>query len=86
LGQIETVYGGILAESAKNLTALTTVLETLVTSMSDQQRLTVIDQASAGMDKNYRDLEAYTNQNALLSLQRAKDENDIAVIKTLYGL
>ncbi len=86
LTQIETVYSGILAESAKNLAALTTVLETLVTSMSDAQRLAIIDQASAGMDKNYRDLEAYTNQNALLSLQRAKDENDIAVIKQLYGL
>ncbi len=86
LGQIEAVYGGILAESAKNLAALTTVLESLVTSMSDEQRLTVIDQASAGMDKDYRDLQNYTDQNALLSLQRAKDENDIAVIKTLYGL
>src|SRR5580698_9919622 len=35
LSQIEAVYSGILAESAKNLSALTTVLESLVTSMSD---------------------------------------------------
>jgi hypothetical protein len=86
LGQIEAVYGGILAESGKNLAALTGVLESLATSMTDEQRLAIIDQASASMDKNYRDLEAYTNQNALLSLQRARDENDEAVIKQLYGL
>jgi hypothetical protein len=86
LGQIEAVYGGILAESGKNLVALTNVLESLATQMSDEQRLAIIDQTSAGMDKNYLDLQAYTNQNALLSLQRAKDEHDVAVIKQLYGL
>ena len=86
LGQIETVYSGILAESAKNLAALTSVLESLATQMTDEERMAIIDQASAGMDRDYRDIQAYTNQNALLSLQRARDEKDVAVIKQLYGL
>jgi hypothetical protein len=86
LGQIEMVYGGILTESGKNLERLTMVLQSLVTQMTDEQRMAIVDGAAAGMDKNYRDLQVYTEQNELLSLQRARDEDDIAVIRKLYGL
>jgi hypothetical protein len=86
LGQIETVYGGILTESGKNLERLTMVLQSLATQMTDEQRMAIVDGAAAGMDRNYRDLQVFTEQNELLSLQRARDESDIAVIKKLYGL
>lgn len=86
LGQIESVYGGILAESGTNLSQLMMVLQSFTTQMTDQQRMAIIDQAAAGMDATYRDLQVYTNGNELLRLQRAQDENDYAVIKKLYGL
>jgi len=86
LEQIETVYGGILTESGKNLSQLMMVLQSLTTQMTDEQRMAIIDGAAAGMDATYRDLQAYTNGNELLSLQRAQDENDYAVVKQLYGL
>lgn len=86
LAQIENVYAGILTESGKNLGQLMMVLQSLTTQMTDEQRLAIIDQAAAGMDATYRDLQVYTNGNELLSLQRAHDENDYAVIKKLYGL
>jgi len=61
-------------------------LQSLTTQMTDEQRMAIIDGAAAGMDATYRDLQAYTNGNELLSLQRAQDENDYAVVKQLYGL
>lgn len=86
LTQIETVYAGILTESERNLAQLTMVIKSLVTQMSDQQRLSIIDGAAAGMDKNWRDMQVYTNANELVSLQRAQDDNDYLWIKKLYGL
>ena len=86
LGQIENVYAGILTESGKNLAQLVMVIESLATQMTDQQRLAIIDGAASGMDKNWRDLEVYTNANELVSLQRAQDENDYQFIKKMYGL
>jgi len=86
LGEIESVYSGILTESGKNLAQLVMVIQSLATQMSDEQRLAMIDGAAAGMDKNWRDLQVYTNANASLSLGRAQDENDYQFIKKMYGL
>jgi hypothetical protein len=46
----------------------------------------IIDEAAEAMQKNYNDLKSFTNENIQLSLQRSKDENDIAVVKALYGM
>jgi hypothetical protein len=86
LGEIESVYSGILTESGKNLAELVMVIQSLATQMTDRQRLAIIDGAAAGMDKNWRDLQVYTNANASLSLGRAQDENDYQFIKKMYGL
>jgi conjugation system TraG family ATPase len=86
LTQIETVYAGILTESENNLAQLTMVIKSLTTQMSDQQRLSIIDGAATGMDKNWRDMQVYTNSTELMSLQRAQDEKDYSWIKKLYGL
>jgi hypothetical protein len=86
LGEIESVYSGILTESGKNLAQLVMVIQSLATQMSDEQRLAMIDGAAAGMDKNWRDLQVYTNANESLSLGRAQDENDYQLIKKMYGL
>jgi hypothetical protein len=86
LNQITAVYGGILAESERNLSALTTVISAFTTQMSDQQRMAIIDKAGAGMDRTWRDIQAFTNENALLSLQRASEAADDETLKKLYGL
>ena len=38
------------------------------------------------IDQNYSDLKQFNTQNMLLSLNRAKDANEIDVVKKLYGL
>lgn len=86
LEQIENVYAGILTESGKNLAQLVMVMESLAMQMTDQQRLAIIAGAAAGMDRNWRDLQVYTNANELVSLHRAQDENDYLFIQKMYGL
>ena len=42
--------------------------------------------AAEAMTENYSDLKAFNSQNMMLSLQRSKDLNEVAVVKQLYGL
>ncbi len=86
LNYIATVYAGIVQQSADNIAKLGLVIESFVTQMSDGDRLALIDGAAAGIDQNANDLNVFTQQNELLSLERAQDEGDINQIKLLYGL
>ena len=83
---IAAVYAGIVQQSADNIAKLYLVVESFITQMSDGDRLALIDGAAAGIDRNANDLDLFTQQNARLSLERAKDEADINQIKLLYGL
>ena len=80
------VYGGILNASIRTTAQLATVIKSFVTQMDDAGRLRIIDETAASIDRNWADLQQYTQQNTLLSLQRAKDEGDIQTIKALYGI
>lgn len=80
------VYTGILEESVKNIDQIFLVINSFSTQMSDAKRLEIINAAADKIDINYNDLKVFNQQGILLSLQRAKAENDVDVIKKLYGL
>jgi len=86
ISYIGSVYSGILNQSVENLKQLEMVITTLVTQMSDGSRLRIIDGAGARIDQNYSDLHQFTQQNILLSMQRATDASDLEEVKQLYGL
>jgi hypothetical protein len=86
LDYMYNVYSGILDASLKNLEQAMLVVNALVTTMTDAQRLNIIDNASKGMQKNYNDLRRFNDQNIQLSLQRGLAEGDIENVKQLYGL
>jgi len=86
LQQISEVYNGILQESAVNLDQLAKVINSFQTQMTDGQRMELIDRISKQIAGNYNDLKKFTNQNILLSLARAKDQQDVQTIKNLYGI
>jgi predicted transcriptional regulator YheO len=86
VGYMGQVYTGIIEHSVKNLDQIGLVINSFITQMSDQKRMQIIDEAAEAMQKNYNDLKSFTNENIQLSLQRSKDENDIAVVKALYGI
>jgi hypothetical protein len=86
ISYIGQVYSGILKQSIENLKQLEMVITALVTQMSDGSRLRIIDGAGARIDQNYSDLHQFTQQNILLSMQRATDANDLQEVELLYGL
>lgn len=86
LGYMSKVYGGILEQSAQNMEQIYMVVNSFKTQMTDAKRLEIINAASDRVDENYYDLTRFNQQNIALSLQRAKQQNDVDVVKKLYGL
>jgi len=85
-GHALAVLAGIAGQSAQNIQRLTLVVTSLLTQMDDAARLRLIDETGNDIDRNYSDLAQFSQQSFQLSLQRARDANDIAVTKALYGI
>ena len=83
---IYVVYTGILNDSLYNLDQILLVINSYKTQMSDAKRLEIINKSTDGIEKNYQDLCQFNNQNIQLSMNRAKDQNEVDVVKRLYGL
>jgi hypothetical protein len=81
-----SVYSGILSESLKNVEQVLLVVNAFVTQMSDAERISIINNAAAGIQKNYNDLKQFNSQNIQLSVQRATENNDVGTVRKLYGL
>lgn len=86
LDYISKVYTGIIGESLKNLDQVYMVTQSFQTQMSDADRMELIDEAARNIDRNYTDLQVFTRSNITLSLQRAREQNDIGAVKKLYGI
>lgn len=86
LAYMQKVYNGILRESIENIDVIFMVVESFTTSMSDAERLEMINAAADRIEANYDDLKLFNKQNMLLSLQRARSKADVDMIKRMYGL
>jgi ribosomal protein L31E len=86
LDYMETVYSGILDAGIQNLDRILLVVSSQKTQMTDAKRLEVINAAADQMDINYTHLKKFNTQNSLLSIQRAKSLDEVAVLKELYGI
>lgn len=80
------VYSGILEASVKNLDQVYLVISSFTTTMTDEARLAIINKAVDALDKNYRDLTQFNTQNKMLSLHRSRDQQEVDVIRALYGI
>ncbi len=83
---MQQVYNGILNENLKSVEQLQLVINAFVTQMNDAKRLEIIHKVSDNIDQNLTDLREFNQQNIKASLQRAKEKNDIDVVKKLYGI
>lgn len=86
LSYMSRVYSGILDESVKNLDQIFVVINSFQTQMSDAKRLEIINAAADRIELNYNDLKTFNQQGIVISLQRAKSQNDVDVVKKLYGI
>ncbi len=80
------VYNGILSESVQNLNELLLAINSFTTTMADAKRLEIISSTATKMNNNLTDLRKFNNQNRSLSIQRAKENNDVQTTQQLYGL
>ncbi len=80
------VYAGILQKSIDNMQQVQLVVNAFTVSMSDAERLRIINEAADAVEENYMDLRTFNRENQVLSLQRSKDVGEINVVKQLYGL
>jgi hypothetical protein len=86
IDHIAAVYAGILNESVENINQLSRLTSAFVMQMDDGDRLQLLNTLGGRIDRNYADLEEFTQENILLSLQRSKEEGDWGMIKSLYGI
>ena len=82
---MQQVYQGMLEESLKNTGRISLVINAYVTQMSDAKRMEIIQQTATNMEQCLMDLRQFNQQNTKISLQRARDQNDIDVVRKLYG-
>ena len=81
-----SVNSGIVNQSLKNLDQVLLAATAFLTRMGDAGRIRIIDEAEKNLQRTYNDLKAFNNQNIALSLQRAREKEDIQTVKNLYGL
>jgi hypothetical protein len=86
INYMSQVYSGILNATVQNINLLLLVVNSFTTQMSDAKRLDIVNQVANEVDGNYADLQQFNTQNALLSLQRSKDESDASMVRWMYGL
>ncbi|HTR29906.1 MAG TPA: hypothetical protein VMH27_11595 [Puia sp.] len=84
--EMKNVLTGIFNQSVANVNQIALVINAFITQMEDADRLRIMDEAGNRIDKNYSDLQEFSQQSYLLSLQRAKDDGDVSAVKALYGI
>ncbi|WP_316834982.1 conjugal transfer protein TraI [Pedobacter nutrimenti] len=80
------VYSGILDQSVSNMEQLYLVINSFRTQMTDAKRIEMINTAAEKVNENYIDLRDFNSDNGMLSLQRAKSEQEVDLVRKLYGL
>jgi hypothetical protein len=86
LAYMSRVYSGILQESVKDLDQVLIIINPGKTQMPDAKRMELINKTADHMDNNYNDMQEFTTQNEMLSLDRAEDENEVLTLKQYYGI
>ena len=85
LSAIAFGYTKLLEESNGVLTEMKDVVNITTLSMTDKERMDVVDRCYNSM-KRYRNLVSYyTNKNISVSYLRAKKKNDMDRVLALYG-
>jgi DNA repair ATPase RecN len=86
LEYIATVYANLVDHSLKNLDALAMVITAGKARMSDDERITAINDIFRDMEDKLSFLRWFNNSTTVLCVQRIKDGNDVKTMKELYGI
>jgi hypothetical protein len=82
---MSTVYNNLIDRSEKNLVNLLNVMTASKMRMSDAERLHAIDGIYSDTHDQLSFLRQFNNKTATLATARAKEQNDIGSVRSLYG-
>lgn len=86
LNYLSGVYSRLINQSLNNLEALTMVLTSKKLRMSDDERLSAIDDIYEDMQQKLLFLRHFNATASVLALQRGKQANDVEMIEKLYDV
>lgn len=79
------VYGRLVSEGLDGLDDLLVIITANKLRMSDEERLTAIDDIYKDMEEKLRFLRRFNDQADVLSLQRAREMKDVKTVQGMYG-
>ena len=85
LNAIAFGYSKLLNESTELLNEVSQIISASTLSLSDKERMDVIDRVHNEVKKYYNLVRYYTNKNISVSIVRAKKQNDTQRVLELYG-
>lgn len=84
IAYFSNVYSNLLNQSLRNLDELVTVITANTLRMTDEERLTAIDKIYADMQDKLLFLRSFNSNTTVLEIQRAKERNDVRVMRSIY--
>lgn len=86
LAYLGNVYGNLIDRSVEDLEELTLVMTDSKLRMSDDERLQSIDRIYENMSDKLSFLRHFNSQTSILAVQKAREMNDVATIRNIYGI
>jgi DNA repair ATPase RecN len=86
INHMENVYSNLVRLSLRSLDELANVITADKLRMSDNERLSAIDQISDQMQDKLVFLRHFNGDASVLSAQRAKEKHDATLLKALEGI
>lgn len=86
IDHIGMVYSRLFKQSVENLDALINVITANKLRMSDDERLSAIDQIFARMQEKTVFLRNFNSSTSVLGIQRSRDQNDVEAMRRLYKI
>jgi hypothetical protein len=83
---INQLFTTLVSDGLEAITALTNLTTDGDLTMTDGERITRIQTMDQAMQRQYRMVQAFTNQTDLLLAQRQREGNDIGTLKSIYGI
>lgn len=84
IGYLDRVYSGLFTKSLRDADELLMVITASDLSMSDAERLSVIDRIHAASEDKLRFLRSFNTRTRILVLQRDKESRNLSVLRGLY--
>lgn len=83
---IGDVYSNLFKQSLNDLDELAIIVTDNKVRMSDDERLQAIDRIFNNMQDKLLFLRHFNNNTTILAVQRAREKNDAATMKKIYGI